>query len=66
MDHVFDYETGNSLFPTSSNVATMDTDGNLMMLMSDNMVMDMDSGEVHMTSGWGDSSRNSIDEEDDF
>jgi len=35
-----------------------DSDGNMMMRMSENMAMDMDSGELHFTSNWS-------DEEDD-
>jgi hypothetical protein len=30
----------------------IDSDGDLLMRMGDNMVMDMDSGELHITSGW--------------
>lgn len=30
----------------------MDMDGNMMMKMSDNMAMDMESGELHMISSW--------------
>ena len=32
----------------------MDSDGNMMMRVGDNMAMDMDSGELHMVSGWDD------------
>ena len=32
----------------------VDSDGNYMMRMSDNMAMDMESGELHITSSWGD------------
>ena len=34
-------------------------DGDLLMRMGDNMAMDMDSGELHIISGWSD------DEDDD-
>jgi hypothetical protein len=37
----------------------MDSDGNMMMRMGDNMAMDMDSGDIHFISSW------SADEEDD-
>ena len=30
----------------------LDSDGNIMMRMSDNMAMDMDSGELHFVSSW--------------
>ena len=36
----------------------MDSDGNMMMRMGDNMAMDMSSGEVHMVSGWDDDNHN--------
>lgn len=28
--------------------------GNFMMRMSDNMAMDMDTGDIHFISGWSD------------
>ena len=30
----------------------MDSDGDLLMRMSDNMAMDIDSGDIHFISGW--------------
>ena len=42
----------------SDNMA-IDSDGDLLMRMGDNMAMDMDSGELHIISGW------SNDEDDD-
>lgn len=41
----------------------MDSDGNFLMRMGDNMVIDMDAGEVHMISGWPNDE--SDDEDDD-
>ena len=32
----------------------MDSNGNMMMRMSDNMAMDMDSGDIHIVSSWDD------------
>lgn len=32
----------------------INTDGDLLMRMGDNMAMDMDSGELHFISGWSD------------
>jgi hypothetical protein len=32
----------------------IDSDGDLMMRMGDNLAMDMDSGELHIVSGWTD------------
>lgn len=37
----------------------IDSDGNLLMRMGDNMAIDMDSGELHIISSWED------EEEDD-
>ena len=39
----------------------IDSDGNYMMRMSNNMVMDMDSGDIHMISSW---EKDSEDEDD--
>ena len=30
----------------------MDSDGNMMMRMGENIAMDMDSGELHIISDW--------------
>ena len=54
---IFDYDDGDFIFSTSNNIA-FDSDGNMMMRMSENTAMDMDSGELHFTSNWS-------DEEDD-
>lgn len=32
----------------------VDSEGNFMMRMSDNMAMDMDTGDIHFISGWSD------------
>ncbi len=42
MGNQFDYDDGDFIFNTSSNIA-FDSDGNMMMRMSENMAMDMDS-----------------------
>lgn len=47
----FDYVDGDFIYPLSDGMA-MDSGGNLMMRISGNMVMDMDSGNLHMTSSW--------------
>ena len=41
-----------------SNNMAVDSEGNFMMRMSDNMAMDMDTGDIHFISGW-------FDDEDD-
>lgn len=48
---IFDLEDGDFIFSISGN-SGFDSDGNIMMRMSDNMAMDMDSGELHFTSSW--------------
>ena len=57
--HFFDYDAGNFAHTISDNMA-IDSDGDLLMRMGDNMAMDMDSGELHIISGWPD------DEDDDY
>ena len=48
---IFDLEDGDFIFSTSGNLGFY-SDGNMMMRMSDNMAMDMDSGDIHFTSSW--------------
>ena len=54
----FDFEDGGFAHSISDTMA-IDSDGDLLMRMGDNMVMDMDLGEIHIISGW------SNDEDDD-
>ena len=56
--HFFDYNDGDYGRSVCDEMA-MDSDGNMMMRMGDNMAMDMDSGDIHFISSW------SADEEDD-
>ena len=49
----FDCEDGDFLHAFSGNTA-MDSEGHMMMRMGDGMAMDMDSGELHIISGWPD------------
>lgn len=49
----FDYDNGDFAHTISDNMA-MDSGGNLLMRMGNNMAMDMDSGELHIISGWSD------------
>lgn len=53
MGSIFDYDDGEYLHTTSDRMA-IDSDGNMHMRMGDNMAMDMDSGELHITSRWHD------------
>ena len=56
---LFDYNDGDFGYQLSDDLA-MDSDGHLMMRMGDNMAMDMNSGDLHIVSGWND------DDEDDW
>ena len=49
---LFDFDDGDFLFKNGD--TAFDSDGNMMMRMSDNMAMDMDSGELHLTPSWDD------------
>ncbi len=48
---ILDFDDGDLIFTTSGNIG-FDSDGKMMMKMSDNMAMDMDSGEIHFVSSW--------------
>jgi len=47
----FDYDDGDFGFTISDNMA-VDSNGNMMMRLSDDMALDMDSGDIHFTSSW--------------
>lgn len=47
----FDYDDGDFAYTLSDNMA-MDSDGDLLMRMGDNMAMDMETGDLHLISGW--------------
>ena len=49
----FDYDDGDFAMPISDNMA-LDSNGDFMMKIGDNMAMDMDSGDLHIVSGWPD------------
>ena len=49
----FDVDDSDFGFQISDTMG-MDSEGNMMMRVGDNMAMDMDSGELHMVSGWDD------------
>ena len=51
--YVFDVDDGDFGFQMSDSMG-VDSDGNMMMRVGDNMAMDMDSGEMHFVSGWDD------------
>lgn len=47
----FDYDDGDFGFTISDNMA-VDSNGNMMMRLSDDMALDMDSSDIHFTSSW--------------
>ena len=49
--HFFDYEDGVFVHSIFDNMA-IDSDGNMMMRISDHLAIDMDSGDLHYTSSW--------------
>ena len=53
----FDYEDGDFIHILSDSIA-MDSDGHMMTRMGDSMALDMDSGELHIISGWLDDEDN--------
>jgi len=52
-ERIFDFFGSEYLRKTSDNTA-VDDDGNTYIKLGDNMAMDTDSGELHITSGWDD------------
>lgn len=51
--HIFDLDDGDVIFCGSDRMG-LDSDGHLMMRMSNSMAMDMDSGELYFISSWDD------------
>ena len=49
----FDYEDSDFAMSISDNMA-IDSNGDLMMRMGNNMAMDMDTGDIHFVSSWPD------------
>ena len=49
----FDYDDGDFAYTISNNMA-IDSDGDLLMRMGDNMAMNMVSGDLHFISCWSD------------
>ena len=47
-----DFETGELCNSISDNML-METNGDLLMKMSDNMALDLDSGDIHFLSSFG-------------
>lgn len=49
---IFDYDDGD-IINSGGNIG-FDSDGDMMMRMGDGLAMDMDTGELHIVSGWDD------------
>lgn len=49
----FDYDDGDFVHTISDNVA-INSDGDMLMCMGDNMAMDMETSDIHFISGWSD------------
>ena len=60
MCNTFDYNDGDFIFSTSGNLG-IDSNGDLNMRMGDNMSLDLNTGELHLNSGW----KNNDEDEDD-
>lgn len=56
---IWDFEDGDLLFGRSGDTA-FDSEGHMMMRMSDNMAMDIDTGEMHLVSGWDEEPHTSL------
>ena len=61
MCNIFDYNDGDFIMSSSGNLG-IDSNGDLNMRMGDNMSMDLNTGELHINSGWRND--NSDDEDD--
>ncbi len=51
MNNFFDFNTSNWGHEISDNTA-IDSEGNMLFRMNDTMAMDLNSGDLHMTSTW--------------
>lgn len=49
----FDYDDSDFAHAISNNMA-IDSNGDMLMRMGDNMAMDMGTGDLHFISGWSD------------
>ena len=49
----WDFDDDDFAVSVSDDLA-MDSDGDLMMRTGDNLAMDLDSGDLHLISGWED------------
>lgn len=52
-DPIFDLNDGDFIFSGSGNLG-IDSNGDLNMRIGDNLSMDLNTGELHINSGWTD------------
>ena len=50
---IFKTDDGDWIYPTGGNLG-IDSNGDMVMRLSDNLAMDLDSGEIHLTTAWND------------
>ncbi len=50
---IFDLDDDDFVFPLSNDMA-MNSNGDLMIRLGDNMALDLESGDLHMVMGWDD------------
>ena len=48
---IWDFESGGVIFQTSGSMG-IDSDGHPLMRLSNTSAMDLDTGEIHLVSGW--------------
>ena len=59
-DPVFNVDNWDPFFPISDDM-TVDSKGRFKVRISDNMAMDMDTGEMHFTTPWAESDESDED-----
>ena len=50
---IFDLDDDDFVFPLSNDMA-MNSNGDLMIRLGDNMALDLECGDLHMVMGWDD------------
>lgn len=61
---IFDYEDGDIIIQTGDNTG-FDFDGHMHIKMGNNMSMDTQTGDIHITSSWKNNNSLWDDEDDD-
>ena len=58
-----DFDNGDFCTELSNNTA-INSNGQMMIKTGDNMAMNLETGELHVVSGWTDNSSDSFEDED--